>query len=138
METKIVIGLLLILTLVVSLGVINNKPKEKVTIVAFYNQYACGDDNIYMKVKSVDNPHYQFVVDKDVAPLTNFFTQRSLIDFVKDKTLQWQQGQAGEYLDNFILIGHFKDSKEDTECSSAREFVVNKIKYGTEKEFREF
>lgn len=138
MKTKIALGLLVVLTGIVLFGLIKKGTKDEITIVAFYMQYACGDDNIDMKVKSVNNSNYQFAIDKDIAPVTNFLTQGTLIDFVKDKTLMWQQGQAGEYLETFILVGHLKDSKDHTDCASAMEFVVDRIKYGSQEEFREF
>ncbi|HEU5290669.1 MAG TPA: hypothetical protein VFU05_08520 [Cyclobacteriaceae bacterium] len=138
MKTKFTLGLLVILTMIVSFGLIKKGTKDEITIVAFYMQYACGDDNIDMKVKSVDNSDFKFLIDKDIAPTTNFLTQGALIDFVNDKTLMWQKGQAGEYLESFTLVGHIKDSKDDTDCAIATEFVVDKIKYGIEKEFREF
>ena len=138
MRTKITIGLLIILTTIVSFGLIGKRTKDKITIVAFYMQYSCGDDNIDMKVKSVDNLDFKFLIDKDIAPTTNFLTQGTLIDFVHNQTLMWQKGQTGEYLESFILVGHIKDLKDDTDCATVTEFVVDKIKYGTEKEFREF
>ncbi len=138
MKTKITLGVMVILTTIASFGLIGKRTKDEITIVAFYMQYACGDDNIDMKVKSADNPNFKFLIDKDIAPTTNFLTQGTLIDFVNDKTLMWQKGQAGEYLETFMLIGYIKDKKNDTDCSTATEFVVDKIKYGTENEFREF
>jgi hypothetical protein len=138
MKLKAGLGILFILTLVVSFTLIKNKTADRVTITAFYNQYACGDDNIDMKVQSVDNPHYKFILDKDIAPVTNVFDQSSLIDFVAEKTLLWQKGKAGEYLESFTLVGHFRDSEAKTECSATKDFVVDKIKYGKEKKFREF
>ena len=137
MKAKILLGLLVILTTIVSFGLIKKRTKDEITIVAYYMQYACGGDNIDMKVKSVNNSNYKFLIDKD-APTTNFLTQGTLIDFVNDKTLMWQKGQAGEYLESFTLVGHIRDSNDDTDCATATEFVVDKIKYGTEKEFREF
>jgi hypothetical protein len=137
MKTKIGLGFLLILILAVSLKVIGSGT-DTITIVAYYNQYACGDGNIDMKVQRVDDVTYKFIIDNDIAPVTNFFTQSALIGFVNEKTLMWQKGQAGEYLESFTLVGHLGETQTDTECSSPEEFVVDKIKYGKEKNYLEF
>lgn len=138
MSKKAVLGFLVILTIIISIGLIKKETKEEITIVAFYNQYACGDDNIDMKVERVNNSNYKFLIDKDISPTTNFLTQGTLIDFVNEKTLVWQKGHAGKYLQSFTLVGHLKEAENKTDCTTAAEFSVDKIKYGTEKEFREF
>jgi hypothetical protein len=126
MKAKLTLGLLVVLTAIVLFGMLDKRTKEEITIVAFYMRYACGDGNIDMKVKSVDNSSYKFVVEKDIAPVTNFLNQGSLIDFVNEKTLLWQKGQAGEYLENFTLVGHLKNYKENTDCESAIQLLLTK------------
>jgi len=107
-----------------------------VTIEGHYMQYACGDQNIDMRVTKIDHPEFQDVVGKDIAPSTNFFRQSRLIDFVKDSTIPYQTGDE-EYMHNFTIIGRIKSRDPDGGCDDAVTVYVDNIKYGT-GEFQSF
>ena len=135
MRRLIIGGIIIIGGLILGIRIYYRNTVETIIIKAYYMQYACGDDNIDMNVISVENRNYNFVLKKDISPKTNFLSQHRLIDFIDTKTLKWQRGEAGDYLQDFTLIGHLKNNDVKVDCSAPMTFYVDKIRYGDENEF---
>ena len=112
------------------------KRSAQIEIKAYYMRYACGDDNIDMKVQWVNDTTYNYLIETDVAPETKAFNQNKLIDWVDSKTSAYLQGKE-KYLNNFTLVGRVVNSSGGCD-GSATCFRVDSIKYNSEDQFTYF
>lgn len=128
--------LLVIVSVITGVYFFKSQSTTNVTIEAYYMQYACGDDNIDMKVDKVDHADFQGLIDRDIAPFAGYFQQSDLVDFVNGSTLRYQTGKE-EYLQNFTIVGRIRSDKANAGCDNAVTIFVDKIKYGKE-EFKSF
>ena len=113
----------------------NQKYPDRVTIVAYYMQYACGDCSLDMKVQRIDNKKYQFIVDRDVFPKPGTKLSYELCSFIADMNMRYQSG-IDSSMKSFTIIGKlhkYPHAMPIFNCSETPYFTVEKIKYGNDK-----
>ena len=91
-----------------------------ITIEATFMMYACGDDNDDMKVEKVSDPHYSFLLRKDINPETeDIFQTMELKNYFYDN-------RTNQYGTTYRLKGRLeKDLKSG--CDSVPRFYVKEI-----------
>jgi len=113
---------------------------DKITVTAYYMKYACGDCSVDMKVQSVDNPKYSFIIDQDIFPTPKTKKFDELCDFIG--SIGHNSSTGPDYVEeSFTLIGHLHKHKHGFpifDCSEAPFFTVDKIKYGANGQWKDF
>ena len=113
---------------------------EKITVTAYYMKYACGDCSVDMKVQTVDNPKYNFIIGQDIFPTPKTKKFKELCDFIG--SIGYESSTEPDYIEeSFILIGHLHKNSHGLpiyECSEAPFFTVDKIKYGKNGKWKDF
>lgn len=104
--------------------------EDTVQVRATYVKFACGDDNIDMKVNAVSDSSFYYLIGKNISPELNF-KQEALNEFVQGKL---EKNQATK---DFLVIGYIRQGPV-LHCSGSLCFKVEKIKYEGENEFTEF
>ena len=114
--------------------------EEKITLTAYYMQYACGDCSINMKVQAVDDPRFNFIVGQDIFPTPRTKSFDELCDFVV--SIGYESSTGPDYTqDFFTLIGNLHKNSHGLpifECSDTPFFTVEKIKYGSNGKWKDF
>jgi hypothetical protein len=114
--------------------------REKITVTANYMKYACGDCSVDMKVKTVDNPKYNFIIGQDIFPKPKTKKFEELCDFIG--SIGYESSTGPDYIEeSFTLIGYLHKNSHSLpifECSEAPFFTVVKIKYGTDGKWKDF
>lgn len=109
--------------------------EDKITVTAYYMQYACGDCSIDMNVKTVDNKNYKFIVGQDIFPTPRTKKFGELCAFISSS------GNEGPALESFTLVGHLHKNAHGFpifDCSETPFFTVDKIKYGANGQWEDF
>jgi hypothetical protein len=113
---------------------------DTITVTASYMHYACGDCSIDMKVNTVDNKDYNFIAGHDALPMPGTKSREELCDFVG--SIGYESSTGHDYIEEpFILVGHLNKNPHGLpffDCSETPFFVVDKIKYGVNGEWKIF
>lgn len=115
--------------------------EEKITVIGYYMKYACGDCSIDLKVQAVDNPKFNFIIGQDIFPTPNTKEFEDLCNFIGSIGYESSLGRPDYIEESFTLIGHLHKNSHGLpifECSEAPFFTVEKIKYGTNGEWKDF
>lgn len=111
----------------------NSQYADRITLTAHYMQYACGEDNLEMKVLATGSSRYNFLIDKDVALVTKDKKSNRIEEFVDKIVLDYQQGSE-EHIKKFTITGRLhKYPHSFFDCSSSPWFTVEKIAYANGK-----
>lgn len=114
--------------------------EEKITVTAHYMKYACGECSVDMKVQSVDNPKYSFIIGQDIFPRPKSKKFEELCDFIG--SISFESSTGPDYIEeSFTLVGYLHKNSHGLpifDCSAAPFFTVSKIKYGTNGKWNDF
>jgi hypothetical protein len=129
-----VFGLIVLATLGIGvmsyLGYLGND--HLIQVRGYYIPFACGDDNIDLKVTAVSDSSFYYLIGKTVSP-EGTFSQTKLTGVINDK-LQKTKANEG---DEFIMLGYLRESPVK-HCSGSVCFKVKKLKFASDVEFIEF
>lgn len=114
--------------------------EEKITVTAYYMKYACGDCSVDMKVQTVDNPKYNFIIGQDIFPTPKTKKFEELCDYIG--SIGYKSSTEPDYVqESFKLTGYLHKNSHGLpifEFSEAPFFTVEKIKYGTNGKWEDF
>jgi hypothetical protein len=116
----------------------NRQYADKITITAYYMRYACGDCSVDMKVKTVDNKDYKFIIGQDVFPTPETKKFDQLCDFIDESV---SSTDPDHYDESFTLVGYLHKHSHGLpvfNCSETPYFTVEKIKYGPKGKWVQF
>ena len=117
----------------------NRKYEDKITVTAFYMQYACGDCSLDMRVETVSNSKYNFIIGHDILPTPSLKKLDELCNYISDKT--YRAMATDSTAKAFTLTGYLHKNKHGLPflaCSGTPFFTVEKIKHGNDKQWTEF
>lgn len=113
---------------------------DKITVTAYYMHYACGDCSVDMNVKTVDNKKYSFIVGRDIFPTPKTKKNGKLCDFIG--SIGYESSTGANYIqESFTLVGHLHKNAHGFpifDCSETPFFTVDKIKYGSKGQWKDF
>lgn len=114
--------------------------EDKITITARYLKYACGDCSLDMKVTSVADTNYQFLVGQEIFPVTQTRKDGILCDFISSSG--HKAATTPDYIEEvFTLTGYlhkYSRSLPFTNCTESPGFTVVRIKYGEKGQWKDF
>ena len=105
-----------------------------IQVKTHYIEYACGDNNIDMKVSEVSNSDFKYLIGKTISPELLIKNER-LKKLIKTKLQSPSAKQTS--LNEFTIEGYIRQG-DIAHCSGSLCFKVKKIKYEGEIEFTEF
>lgn len=108
--------------------------RSTIQVKAHYIEYACGDDNIDMRVREVSNSDFNHLIGKTISPELLIKNER-LKKLITTKVKSPLAKQAS--LNEFTIEGYIRQG-DISHCSGSLCFKVKKIKYDGEFEFTEF
>jgi hypothetical protein len=110
----------------------NQQYKEKIQVGAVYMEYACGDCSLEMKVLSVNNNQYHFLIGEEIFPVPARSKSAELCAFISTANYQSAFNEKDTGL-QFNIAGRLHKNMEVfpfTGCGPARCFEVDSIQYG--------
>lgn len=129
-----VFGLIVLIALVVALLSYFDILGNNIEVKAHYVEYPCSNRSIDMRVYSVSDSTYDYLIGKTISPNVTMDNEK-LQTFIKSK-VKSEEGKQ-QSLNGFVLIGYVRQGF-DSRCSGSMMFKVKKIKYEGEKEFTVF
>jgi hypothetical protein len=106
--------------------------KEAIQVGAVYMKYACGECSVEMKVLSVNNTQYHFIIGEEIFPVPSGSKSAELCAFISNANYQSAFNEKDTGL-QFSIAGRlhrFKDLFSTSGCGTARSFEVDSIRYG--------
>jgi hypothetical protein len=79
---------------------------DRITITAWYMKYACGDCTLDMKVESVDNSNYRFIVGKEIFPHASSAPSGTLCDYIGQQSFENSLSSPDAVEKPFIITGY--------------------------------
>lgn len=124
---KLSYKILFVVFVLASCNRIDKLNDEPITVEAHYMQYACGDRNDDMKIQSVSDSTYNFIIGKDIDP--EFYNGENEISawFFNNKT--------DEFGMTYQMTGFISKCAESGCDNSTPKFWITEIKKMNGEEF---
>lgn len=106
--------------------------KDAIQVGAVYMKYACGECSVEMKVLSVNNPKYHFMIGEEIFPVPAGSESADLCAFISTANYQSAYNEKDTGL-QFSIAGRlhrFKEILSTRGCGAVRCFEVDSIRYG--------
>ncbi len=119
----------------------SQKYPDKLIVEANYLFYACGDCTLDMKIKSVNNKNFEFVIGKEIYPKSEFKSNTELCDYIYSN-FDMSETDTNSRPSSFFLEGYLHKNPRNYpwkgSCLSNPYFTIERIKYGQTGKWLDF
>jgi hypothetical protein len=129
-----VFGLIVLVAIVIAILSYFDILGDNIEVKAHYVEYGCNSRSIDMRVYSVSDRAFNFLIGKNISPRLTIGNKK-LQTFIKAK-VKSEDGKR-QSLSGFAMVGYIRQGFVSP-CSGSLMFKVKKIKYEGEKEFNVF
>ena len=105
---------------------------EKLKLTAVHMKYVCGNCSPELKVLTVNEKKFDFIIRDNIWPVTNELEEDQLCQFINaaNDNTTFNETDTGLLFTVAGKLHRYKNLWTRSACSDARSFVVDSIQYG--------